>query len=55
VFVVLGQITLIVACALALCVYAGWGAAALGLPVRLRPFAALLAPLAGYARALWLG
>ncbi|MFL5801999.1 MAG: hypothetical protein ACJ8CR_09695 [Roseiflexaceae bacterium] len=53
--VVLGQITLIVACALALCIYAGWGAAALGLPVRLHPFAALLAPLAGYALAIWLG
>jgi hypothetical protein len=55
VLVVLGQITLIVACGLALCIYAGWGAAALGLPARLRPFAALLAPLVGYALAIWLG
>jgi hypothetical protein len=53
--VVLAQITLIVACALALCAYAGWGACALGLPPSLRPFGGLLAPLVGYALVIWLG
>jgi hypothetical protein len=53
--VVLGQITLIVACALALCIYAGWGACALGLPPALRRFGGLLVPLVGYALAIWLG
>ncbi|HEU4325897.1 MAG TPA: hypothetical protein VFS21_22345 [Roseiflexaceae bacterium] len=42
-------------CALALCWYAGWGAARLALPVLLRPFAAPLAPLVGYALAMWVG
>jgi hypothetical protein len=51
----LGQISLIVACALGLCIYTGWGAAALGLPRQLQPFAAPLAPLVGYAIAIWLG
>jgi hypothetical protein len=55
VLVVLGQIMLITACALALCVYVGWGAAALGLPAALRPFAAPLTPLVGYAIAIWAG
>jgi hypothetical protein len=53
--VVLGQITLIAVCALALCAYAGWGACALGLPESLRPFGGLLAPLVGYALVLWVG
>ncbi|HET9222050.1 MAG TPA: hypothetical protein VFO07_06080 [Roseiflexaceae bacterium] len=53
--VVLGQITLIVVCALALCVYAGWGACALFLPRSLRPFGGLLVPLVGYALVIWLG
>jgi hypothetical protein len=53
--VALGQIALIVACALALCSYVGWGATALGLPASLRPFAALLSPLIGYAITIWLG
>ncbi|HEX9370953.1 MAG TPA: hypothetical protein VF897_08100, partial [Roseiflexaceae bacterium] len=53
--VVLGQITLIVICALALCFYVGWGATALGLPAPLRPFATPLTPLIGYALAIWLG
>src|SRR5262245_58790335 len=53
--VVLGQITLIVACALVLCAYAGWGACALGLPRALRPFGGLLVPLVGYALVIWLG
>jgi hypothetical protein len=53
--IVLGQITLIVGCALALCVYVGWGAAALGLPEPLRRFAAPLTPLVGYALTIWFG
>jgi hypothetical protein len=53
--VVLGQITLIIVCALALCIYVGWGATALSLPSALRPFGALLTPLVGYAITLWAG
>jgi hypothetical protein len=53
--VVLGQITLIVVCALVLCVYAGWGVCALGLPRSLRSFGGLLTPLVGYALVIWLG
>ncbi|HEU5099443.1 MAG TPA: hypothetical protein VFU22_10520 [Roseiflexaceae bacterium] len=50
---VLIQIVWIATCALALCVYAGWGAARLGLPASLRPQGALLVPLIGYAVAIW--
>lgn len=52
---VLFQIIWIAACALALCVYAGWGAARLALPAALRPQAALFVPLVGYALTIWLG
>ncbi|GAB4216411.1 MAG: hypothetical protein OHK0022_57510 [Roseiflexaceae bacterium] len=45
----------ICACALALCCYVGWGATRLALPQPLRPFAAPLVPLVGYALVLWVG
>jgi hypothetical protein len=46
---------LIWACALALCTFAGWGAMRLALPVSLRPWGALFAPLLGYAIAIYAG
>src|SRR5213083_1939040 len=49
------QIIWITACALALCIYAGWGATQLALPASLRPQAALFVPLVGYAITIWLG
>jgi hypothetical protein len=49
------QIIWIAACALALCIYVGWGAARLALPTALRPLGALLVPLVGYAITIWLG
>src|ERR1043165_4182157 len=49
------QILWIIACALALCIYAGWGATQLALPAALRPLAALFIPLVGYALTIWLG
>lgn len=50
-----GQIALITSCALALCVYVGWGAARLALPAALRPSGALFVPLVGYAMTIWVG
>jgi hypothetical protein len=49
------QIIWITACALALCIYVGWGATQLALPASLRPQAALFVPLVGYAITIWLG
>src|SRR3954454_4602303 len=49
------QIIWIVACALALCIYTGWGATQLALPASLHPLAALFVPLVGYALTIWLG
>ena len=50
-----GQLALITSCALALCVYVGWGAARLALPAALRPSGALFVPLVGYAMTIWAG
>ena len=49
------QIIWIAACALALCIYVGWGATQLALPAPLRPQAELFVPLVGYAITIWLG
>ncbi|MEO7910495.1 MAG: hypothetical protein ABIV47_12675, partial [Roseiflexaceae bacterium] len=49
------QIIWIAACALALCIYVGWGAAHLALPKALHPQVALFIPLVGYAITIWLG
>lgn len=49
------QIIWITACALALCIYVGWGASYLALPASLRPQIALFIPLVGYAITIWLG
>src|SRR5262245_65436279 len=50
-----GQVALTIGCALALCIYVGWGATWLGLPKPLRQLGPLFAPLVGYAIALWVG
>src|SRR5690606_29385394 len=42
-------------CALAFCIYVGWGASGIALPRMLRPHAALLTPIVGYAIACWIG
>jgi hypothetical protein len=55
VLVVIGQISLITFCALAFCIYVGWGASGIALPRMLRPHAALLTPIVGYAIACWIG
>jgi hypothetical protein len=49
------QIIWIAACALALCIYVGWGACHLALPKALRSQVALFIPLIGYAITIWLG
>ncbi len=49
------QILFSTICTLALCMFVGWGPARLGLPATLRPYAPLLAPLLGYAIAMWAG
>jgi hypothetical protein len=51
----LQQIIWIAACAMALCMYVGWGAVQLALPASLRPQSALFVPLVGYALTIWLG
>jgi hypothetical protein len=49
------QIGWIAGCALALCIYVGWGATRLALPAALRPYSAIFMPLVGYAITIWLG
>jgi hypothetical protein len=49
------QIIWICACALALCIYVGWGACHLALPQSLLPQIALFVPLVGYAITIWQG
>jgi hypothetical protein len=55
VFLLIAQMLLIIACALALCIYVGWGAAQLALPAALHPQMALFVPLVGYAITIWIG